>query len=111
MKRQDSENSNPSNPSSSSKGKSSYVTNVEIIELRSQLNQMQLMIIQAGYRELDTLSQLNHLKCQIKDSQDYNLRLCQNIQHYGSIIAHQNNIIKDLQHKYYSLYNQISFRK
>jgi hypothetical protein len=88
----------------------SYTTNVEIIELRNQINQLQLMIIQSGYRELDMQSKINHLSCQVKDSQDHNYKLSVNIQHYASVISHQNNIIKDLQHKYYWLYNNYNIK-
>jgi uncharacterized membrane protein len=68
------------------------------------------MIIQSGYRELDMERKITQLNCQNFDAQNYNHKLCLNIQHYASIISHQNNIIRDLQQKYYWLYNNYSIK-
>jgi hypothetical protein len=63
------------------------------------------MIIQSGYCELDLERKIINMNYQINDGQTYNHRLCINLQHYSSIVEHQNRIIRDLQYKYYWLYN------
>jgi hypothetical protein len=91
--------------SNESDSNNSYTTNLEIMELRNQLGQLQLLIIQSGYREQAMQLQIDSLKMQLLDSTNYYYSLCKNIQSYASVINHQNKVIKDLQNKYYIIYN------
>jgi hypothetical protein len=99
-----SEESNRSN----SNQDESYTTNLEITDLRCQIQQMQFLIIQSGFREHAMQFQIESLRTQLHDSTNYYYTLCKSIQYYASVITQQNKIIKDLQNKYYILYNNYS---